>query len=77
VTDETGALRLRYGSETFAIREDPDHPGCWHYSWVSGPNPGYGFTQARSDGLQPTPTDHRAAVRGFLSSVNPETGYLD
>lgn len=77
MTDELGALRLDVDSETFEVRPDPDQPGCSHYSWVSGPNRGYGFTHVRSDGLRPSPTEHRDAIRDFLSSINPETGYLD
>lgn len=54
-----------------------NQPGGCHYSWASGPNAGYGFTQVRSDGLQPSLTEHRAAIRDFLFSINPATGYLD
>ncbi len=77
MTDELGGLRLHVDSETFEIRQDPDEPGGSHYSWVSGPNRGYGFSQVRSDGLQPSLPEHRDAIRDFLSSINPETGYLD
>lgn len=77
VTDEGGGLRVHVDSETFDIRQDPDQPGGCHYLWVSGPNPGYGFTQVRSDGLQASLKEHRAAIRDFLSSINPESGYLD
>jgi hypothetical protein len=48
--------------------------GGTDYTWLSGPNPGYGF------GLSPTPNlsvdEHQDHVRRFLSAIDPATGYL-
>ena len=60
--------------EIFAMRRsDPD--GAIHYSWVSGPNDGYGFST--SGGSTPQAhVDHAAAIRDFLAGIDPDTGYL-
>ena len=59
--------------ELFAI--SPDEFSGTQYTWLSGPNEGYGFATS------PTPdwtTDqHRDNVRSFLAHVDPATGYLE
>ncbi len=70
-------LRLTVDSEVFDVVEDPGQPGGCHYSWVSGPNAGYGFTCVPSDGHRLSVEEHEAAIRDFLGSINPDTGYLD
>ena len=58
--------------EVFAI--GPDKRGGTDYTWLSGPNPGYGF------GLSPTRDlsldEHRENVREFLADIDPTTGHL-
>jgi len=70
----TELAELTVDGETFIVRKsEPD--GAFHYDWISGPNDGYGFsTSGRS-----TPVSnehHKAAIRDFLSAVDPATGYL-
>ncbi|MYR05489.1 hypothetical protein GTV32_03795 [Gordonia sp. SID5947] len=65
--------------------------GECRYTWLSGPNPGYGFESfglhvawQSDDGLPPAPLplplptirDHRESIRDFLANINPETGYF-
>jgi hypothetical protein len=64
-------------SEVFEVAEAPGQPGAFHYSWTSGPNPDYGFTSVPTLGHQFSIREHEAAIREFLSSINPETGYID
>lgn len=62
---------LECDGEVFALR--PDELRGTHYTWVSGPNPGYGFS------MSPTQDDvdqHRAHIRGFLAMIDPATGYI-
>lgn len=67
-------FRIVVDGETF----DVDHAGgANHLTWVSGPNAGYGFTLGRSDDTALTEDEARVAARGFLASVDPETGYLE
>lgn len=76
--DPREPLRLIVDSEVFEVAEAPGQPGGYHYKWTSGPNPGYGFTSVLSDPTyQLSVGEHEAAIRDFLTSINPETGYLD
>ena len=68
--------------ETFSVAEDAEHPGSVQYSWLSGPNPGYGFaTGVSGGGVSGGGLPDRAAaesqIRLFLAAVDPATGYLD
>jgi hypothetical protein len=63
--------RLEIDGEVFDLRADEF--GGTHYAWVSGPNPGYGFS------VSPTrdrPEEHRANILGFLAMINPMTGFI-
>ncbi len=65
------ASTLDVDGEVFELR--PDGLGGTHYAWTSGPNPGYGFT------MSPTAEsgeEHRDNIRGFLSMIDPATGYI-
>jgi hypothetical protein len=67
------SFMLEVDGERFALR--PDKQGGTHYTWLSGPNPGYGFSQS------PTPNmsrdEHRENIRSFLAQVDPSTGYIE
>lgn len=66
-------FRIAVDGETF----DVDRQGnANHLSWVTGANPGYGFSVGRSDGAALTEEQARNEIRGFLSSIDPTTGYL-
>jgi len=48
-----------------------------HLTWVSGPNARYGFSVGASSGaIALTDKEVRAAIRAFLSEIDPRTGYL-
>lgn len=66
-------FRVVVDGETFDVDKDG---GANHLTWVSGPNAGYGFTLGRSDGASLTEDEARAAIRGFLASIDPATGYV-
>lgn len=60
--------------ETFAVRTRDDD-GSNHYDWTSGPNAGYGFSVSGS--REPVSHEqHVVAIRGFLASIDPATGYV-
>jgi hypothetical protein len=70
--DAAPATRLSCDGETFELRSDQF--GGTHYTWLSGPNPGYGFTTS------PAVDDigqHQTNIRSFLSMIDPETGYIE
>ena len=66
------SVELDVDGEQFEIR--PDQRGGTHYTWLTGPNSGYGF------GGSPTHDasldDHRENIRGFLAMIDPATGYI-
>ena len=70
--DGEPSLTLDVDGEVFALRSDTR--GGTHYDWVSGPNPGYGFTMSPTADL---PLDaHVENIRGFLAQIDAATGYI-
>jgi hypothetical protein len=67
------SLTLEVDGQMFALR--PTESGGTDYTWLSGPNPGYGF------GVSPTPNlslgEHMENIRDFLAIVDPITGYTE
>ena len=56
----------------------PATPGKFGFSWISGPNSGYGFTSQLNVPVTDVPDDWvETSLRDFMSNINPETGYLD
>ena len=70
-------VRVSVDGEDFDVTAAPDRPGQYHYDWVSGPNAGYGFTSASSEGRPSTVADHEESIRNFLEQVDSETGYIE
>jgi len=70
--DAEPAAQLECDGEIFELR--PDGLGGTHYAWLNGPNPGYGFTTSPTSD---NPEEHRTNIRGFLSMIDPETGYIE
>lgn len=66
-------LRIVVDGETFDVVKQGN---ANHFSWVSGPNAGYGFAIGRSDGVALNEAEAVAAARGFLASIDPATGYI-
>ena len=71
-TDGQAASRLEVDGEAFELRSDGF--GETHYDWISGPNPGYGFSTSPSPGSY---EQHQANIRTFLSMIDPTTGYIE
>ncbi|PRX12667.1 hypothetical protein CLV67_12790 [Actinoplanes italicus] len=72
---EQGIRRtLDVDGHLFAVRANAS--GGTDYTWLDGPDPGYGFTSsAATTGL--TVDGHRASIRAFLAAVDPATGHVD
>lgn len=66
-------FRIDVDGETFDVTSQFDSV---HFSWVSGPNPDYGFSSSRSDGSLPTESEAKSMARAFLTSIDPSTGYI-
>ena len=67
------SFTLEVDGELFDLRSDEQ--GGTHYTWLSGPNEGYGFSSS------PTPRQslegHRENIRTFLAQIDPTTGYIE
>ena len=70
---DVGSLTPDVDGELFALRSDQF--GGTDYTWLSGPNPGYGF------GVSPTPNlsvdEHIGNIRDLLALVDQRTGYVE
>lgn len=86
VTAGRAPRRLVVDREVFDVRPSESGHGV-DFDWVSGPNPGYGFssslpvTFARSG--EATVADPESAeadlvthIRHFLAQIDPDTGYI-
>lgn len=67
--------RIIIDGESWEVAE---RDGRYHFTWVSGADPGYGFTSVVG-GQQAALSreEMEASIREFMESVNPDTGHLD
>ncbi|TDE90832.1 hypothetical protein EXU48_17140 [Occultella glacieicola] len=59
--------------ERFEVRR---WAGTYHLTWLTGPNPGYGFSIGSNTGADLDARFLEAEIRGFLAQIDPETGHL-
>ena len=71
---DTSPTRVEVDGELFDVVARAD---CYDIRWVSGPNPGYGFTSSRSPGRPLTESELRRSIRQFLAQVDEQTGYIE
>ncbi len=74
----TKTFALEVDGEQFAVRLVVNAATGYTdtgYTWLSGPNKGYGF----AIGGPPNPSleDHRQRIREFLAMVDPTTGFIE
>ena len=73
-------MKIVVAGETFEVRQSA--PGQFSYTWLSGPNPGYGFTSRLGYAAMDEPPLaaedlHTTAIAEFLAAVDPATGFLE
>jgi hypothetical protein len=73
----TFPFRTQVDGEDWVVNAREGEPGAYSFSWISGPNEGYGFSSKESDGHICTEEELIAAIRDFLADIDPTTGYLD
>jgi hypothetical protein len=69
--------RMSVDGEEFEVSQPVGKPGTYHFTWLTGPNPGYGFGFSTHP---PVPSDRESlaeAVRDFLAQVDPDTGHIE
>ena len=80
------ARRVTVDGEVFDVRRRDDGSAC-DFDWVTGPNPGYGFTAGvpivfapvgQTASTDATTVDGALvnAIRHFLQQIDPDTGYI-
>ena len=75
--DESSTVgRFTVDGALFVVEASRQRPGEYWFTWLSGPNDGYGFSSASSDGSAMSQDDLTAAIRDFLRQIDPNTGYL-
>jgi hypothetical protein len=67
------SFTLEVDGEVFAVR--PGKLGGTEYTWLSGPNTGYGFSESPTPGR--SLDEHRESIRNFLAQIDPTTGYIE
>ena len=73
-SDSCGAgIALEVDGEMFELR--PDENGGTSYSWLTGPDHGYGF--GSSPTLNWSLEAHRRNIRSFLAQIDPTTGHIE
>lgn len=56
------------------LRPRRGHLFEYDYTWLTGPNDGYGFGE--SGPVERGEPEHRERIRWFLGEIDPSTGYL-
>jgi hypothetical protein len=69
--------RLEVDGELFEVAVRPGVRSQCDFTWVSGPNPGYGFSSRLSEDRSITRPEMVWMIKDFLAGINPETGFLD
>jgi hypothetical protein len=75
--EDQDRFEVEVDGERFEVRARPDVRGQYDFTWLSGPNPGYGFSSTSSDGSDRTRAELVESIRGFLGQVDPITGYIE
>lgn len=70
-------IRVEVDGQVFEVQARPDLPGQYDFTWLSGPNPGYGFSSRSSDGSALSASDLEESIRSFLAQVDPVTGFVE
>ncbi|HET7691318.1 MAG TPA: hypothetical protein VFK41_13120 [Nocardioidaceae bacterium] len=70
-------IRVKVDGETFDVSKELGRPGQYHFDWVSGPNPSYGFAVGTSGGREMNRAEIEDTIRDWLARVDPETGYIE
>ncbi|MFF0078825.1 hypothetical protein ACFYR1_03720 [Streptomyces canus] len=72
-----GPLRMSVNGEEFEVNQPDDSPGTYDVTWLTGPDPQYGFGFRSHPPVQVARAELEEAIRDFLSQVDPSTGHID
>ncbi|WP_328875965.1 hypothetical protein OHT76_41065 [Streptomyces sp. NBC_00287] len=77
MTEDGERSRITVDGEEFEVVQPYDSLGTYHLSWVTGPDPQYGFGFRIHPPAPVGRAELEEAVRDFLSQVDPTTGYIE
>ncbi|MFD9396580.1 hypothetical protein ACFWBB_39360 [Streptomyces sp. NPDC060000] len=69
--------RLPVDGEEFEVSQPAGKPGTYHFTWLTGPDPQYGFGFSIHPAVPSSRTPLEEAVREFLSQADPHTGHIE
>ncbi|MGV9454501.1 hypothetical protein [Streptomyces sp. NPDC003635] len=77
MTSDGKRSRITVDGEEFEVVESYDGPGSYDLTWLSGPDPQYGFGFRTHPPAPVGRAELEEAVRDFLSQVDPATGHIE
>jgi hypothetical protein len=72
-----GPLRMSVDGEEFEVSQSDDSPGTYDVTWLTGPDPHYGFGFRSHPPVQVARVELEEAIRDFLSQVDPSSGHIE
>ncbi|WP_329252437.1 hypothetical protein [Streptomyces canus] len=70
-------LRMSVDGEEFEVSQPDDSPGTYDVTWLTGPDPQYGFGFRSHPPVQVARAELEEAIRDFLAQVDPSTGHIE
>ncbi|MFI7504612.1 hypothetical protein ACIBVL_40285 [Streptomyces sp. NPDC049687] len=69
--------RMSVDGEEFEVSQPDGKPGTYHFTWLTGPDPQYGFGLSTHPAVRAGREHLEEAVREFLAQVDPDTGHIE
>ncbi|NEA68469.1 hypothetical protein [Streptomyces sp. SID12488] len=69
--------RMSVDGEEFEVSQPDNTTGSYHFTWLTGPDPGYGFGFSTHPPVQADTAELEYSIRDFLSQVDPGTGHIE
>ncbi|MDQ0578794.1 hypothetical protein [Streptomyces rishiriensis] len=69
--------RMSVDGQEFDVSQPDGKPGTYDFTWLTGPDPQYGFGYSTHPAVPSSMADLEAAIREFLSQVDPGTGHIE
>jgi hypothetical protein len=69
--------RISVDGEEFEVSRPDGKPGTYHFTWLTGPDPRYGFGFSTHPAVCVGREQLEEAAREFLAQVDPDTGHIE
>ncbi|MFF3346449.1 hypothetical protein [Streptomyces sp. NPDC002779] len=77
MTSDGERTRITVDGEEFEVVQPHDRPGSYDLSWLTGPDPQYGFGFQTHPPAPVSRAELEEAARDFLAQVDPVTGHIE